>query len=106
MSIIQDIRARHTNDEHAARELGRGLMRGKRDELKLGYSWENAALVAIDAYGLSEFDTAQLRLYLYGFALGLHEAHPNAIDKRGALRTGFEHGQGSAKGSYPAELDA
>lgn len=105
---------RQVTRQDAARELGRGLMRGKRDELKLGYSWENAALVAIDSYGLTPNDQTALRMYLRGFALGLRKvtfgaacetAHTHPEDYRDTLRTGLEHGWANAEGSYPAEVE-
>lgn len=74
MTLIDEIRQRNESAQEAARELGTGLMRGNRDELKLGYSYENASLSAIHAFALPKLDATELRCYLLGYACGLlHE---------------------------------
>jgi hypothetical protein len=102
-------------------ELGRGLMRGDRSSLQLGYSAENAALAVIERHALDSSGWLQLRSELLGFAHGLlrlptADAHqhlaarlPEAlsdVDARAAHHSGHQSGlREPAERTYPAELD-
>jgi hypothetical protein len=76
--LIDELRERNETVLDAAKELGRGLMRGNKAEFKLGYSWDNAALAAVDMFDLPKIDAFELRFYLLGFARGMHGADPGA----------------------------
>lgn len=67
MSFVDEIRARHSTVQGAARELGAGLMRGNPDALQLGYSDINATLACSDAFGLSEGERGELLIFLAAF---------------------------------------
>lgn len=69
--LIEEMRERNATVQDAARELGRGLMRGNRGELKLGYSWENAEHAAAKMFELPKWDALELKVYLLGFATGI-----------------------------------
>jgi hypothetical protein len=71
--LADNLRAQHTTTQGAARELGRGLMRGDRPSFKLGYSWENAAAATERMFELPKPDTMELQSYLLGFAVGLNK---------------------------------
>jgi hypothetical protein len=81
-TMFDEIRSRHATEQDAARELGRGLMRGDRASFKLGWSWENSALAAIDAYTLDDDDIAELRCYLLGYAVGLSAGGGDEMGER------------------------
>jgi hypothetical protein len=61
-------------DKLSPREMVAGLMRGNRDELRLGYTWLAAAQVTADRKGLDNDQRAQLRAYGEGFAEGMNHA--------------------------------
>lgn len=92
--IIEDIRERNATKLDAAKELGRGLMRGERPKLKLGYSWENAALAAERYFkGATIEDGIELRIYLLGFAQGMigeRSTPPDALDQLAKLDRRYE----------------
>lgn len=97
--------------QDAARDQGRELMLGDRDQSKVGSSHEAAAAAAIDAHGLAAGDASELRCYLLGFALGLHRTADagTATDGRGdrfqlALRAGRDDGRANAGSAHPAEV--
>lgn len=76
MSALTEILKRAETDRFgAACELGRGLMRGNRRDMKLGYSWQNAARAATNVIPLSydEDEHSALDFHLEGFAYGLEE---------------------------------
>lgn len=84
--LIDELRGRNDTTIDAAKELMRGLMRGNREELKLGYSWENASLAADRAFGefdqsdgemrMPKLDAHEVKFYALGFARGMHGAVP------------------------------
>jgi hypothetical protein len=95
-----------------ARELGRGLMRGDRAQLKLGYSGENAALAVREIHQLSEREAAVLDAYLEGFAAGMRRAPELSKDVglRGACADAYDEGTSDGLGepitrTYPADSD-
>ncbi len=90
--------------EMEPRELVRGFMHGDRPSLKLGYSWENAALAAgrvLDGSEHADHEDAnpgRLVAYARGFAAGMKDemAGTNPYepdDTRGAFIDGFNDGQ-------------
>lgn len=117
---IETIRASNTTTQAAARELGRGLMRGDRASCKVGYSHENAALAALDVFALPTIDALELRAYLLGFAIGLAagggDEVGDAMFKRlptpapeefqGAYQTGKRQGRREPVGlTCPADIE-
>lgn len=114
MTLFDEIRDRNKTTIDAAKELGRGLMRGNSEELKLGYSWENAAHVCSDAYDLPKIDAHEVKIYLFGFANGMQdvEVTDETIAKFGAvsehmgeaLRAGWHTGQDEPSTIYPATI--
>lgn len=73
MGLIEEIRARNENELEAACDLGLGLMRGRRAELKLGYSAGSALRTACDLFTLNAKETEYLWGYMRGFAQGMVE---------------------------------
>lgn len=75
MSTLTEILKRAENDRFAAAcELGRALMRGDRDDMKLGYTWQNAAHAVTNVIPLPDTDERNaLDFHLEGFAYGLEE---------------------------------
>lgn len=76
MSALTEILKRAETDRLAAAcELGRALMRGDRDDMKLGYSWQNASRAVTNIIPLSydEDEHKALDFHLEGFAYGLEE---------------------------------
>jgi hypothetical protein len=114
--MIEEIRARHTTTLGAAKELGRGLMRGNREEHKLGYSWENAAGPAARMFDLPPLDAHELKCYLLGFACGMKDvdvddamvAKLGRVSERfsASIRAGFDAGQQEPAEAYPAEIES
>lgn len=82
-NIGQDIRTMNP------RELVRGLMRGHRPELKLGYDAPNAALAAVEAQKITNpFVACCVGMYAYGFAAGMihrDDYNPYEIDASGTF---------------------
>jgi hypothetical protein len=62
------------------REVVRGLMRGNRIELKVGYSAENAVLAVSELQDLSHDELTVLRAYAVGFAAGMKREKVNPSD--------------------------
>ncbi len=65
-------------------EAVRGLMRGDRESLKLGYTAENAARAVIGLHpGMTRAERWEVRRYAEGFAAGMAEdaarAYPTAV---------------------------
>lgn len=74
MSTIEEIRERNETALDAAKELGRGLMRGNKEELKLGYSFENATFAAAKMFLPSpapDIDMLELKIHLLAFGAGM-----------------------------------
>jgi hypothetical protein len=98
--------------EMTPRELGRGLMRGDRVSLKLGYTAENAAQAVRKLHQLSESEAAVLEAYLDGFSAGMRRK-PDAgqdVGLRGGRAAAYD--EGTADGlrepithTYPADPD-
>lgn len=95
------------------RELGRGLMRGDRVDLKLGYTAANATIAARRLHQLSESEAALLEAYLDGFSAGMRRTPDAAEDVglRGACAAAYD--EGVADGltepmarTYPAEPES
>lgn len=94
------------------RELIRGLMRGNREELKLGYSPANAASAARHALRSGGGDIpadSQLTMYAQGYSDGMHRRVPMASQgdtpgaESDAYCVGFVHGlQEPIVMSYPS----
>jgi hypothetical protein len=61
-------------DSMTPRELAAGLMRGDREDFKLGYSPRSAALAAAQRNELSEDDARKLLDWALGFHDGMHDA--------------------------------
>ena len=93
--------------ELSPRELGRGLMRGSRAELKAGYSAEHAAKAVQHLHRLPAEELLALRAYLIGFSHGLCDTSgplalqvlqtsiPEARGQEALVRAhdeGFDHG--------------
>ncbi len=58
------------------REFVRGLMHGNRDDLKLGYTAENAVLAVCEMQGITDPNArGELLDYAQGFAHGMVDAH-------------------------------
>lgn len=76
------------------RELGRGLMRGDRIDLKLGYTAANATIAARRLHQLSESEAALLEAYLDGFSAGMRREpdEPEDVGLHGACATAYEEG--------------
>jgi hypothetical protein len=94
------------------RELGRGLMRGDRVELKLGYTAANATIAARDLHRLSESEVALLEAYLDGFSAGMRREpdEPADVGLCGACAAAYEEGvidglREPTTRTYPAELE-
>lgn len=92
-------------DQMTPRELCAGLMRGDRADMKLGYSYESAALVAAERNILSEDATRRLLRYAFGFAEGmvhsmnLSDPHnPPGPDPKPSLSNDVDYLQGRADG--------
>lgn len=88
------------------RELARGLMRGNRAELKLGYSPANAALAVQRIHPSWPNDEA--RGYTQGFYDGMtrdismvSENDP-AVTENNAYRDGYRDGMIEGENTYPA----
>lgn len=96
MSLFEEFRGRHETAQAAARDMGRGLMRGNREEFKLGYTHENAARVVIEGFGLSPVDAVELRCYLLGFGVGLNEVAPVEFDEAVGRLAGHSERYGTA----------
>lgn len=99
MGIFTDLVAKHDTGADgdsevwaAARELGRGLMRGNRPELKLGYTAGNAEIAARDAAANAGYtlvntagnrdagqQRAELVAHLLGFGAGMSEEDSEAV---------------------------
>jgi hypothetical protein len=94
------------------REFGRGLMRGDRVSLKLGYTAENATQGVRELHQLSESEAAVLEAYLDGFSAGMRrkpEVGQN-VGLRGGCAAAYD--EGTADGlrepisrTYPADPD-
>lgn len=86
MSALTEILKRAETDRFgAACELGRALMRGDRDDMKLGYSWQNAATAAANVIPLALDERNALDFHLEGFALGLQEDSDLTYPAEGAV---------------------
>jgi hypothetical protein len=83
--LIEELREKHDTRQGAAREMGRGLMRGSRPDFKLGYSYENAELKASESFELGPVDVLELRCYLLGFAVGMHRTRPDSTAEQEML---------------------
>ena len=81
------------------RELVRGLMRGNRAELKLGYSGVNATLAACRHFDISVGEgELELLAYAFGYGLALNEL-PLLVDYRcedhaASVGEGYSDGRG------------
>lgn len=75
-----------------ARELGRGLMRGNRAELHLGYDWKNALLAVRERYELEDDEAMLVGMYLRGFAVGIGGVAEAAAEAQQALAEGMHDG--------------
>lgn len=74
------------------RELVRGLMRGSRAELHLGYTWDNAAKAAGERLNVSGDALRELMAYARGFADGMRRAEPADHNESDAYLDGFAAG--------------
>jgi hypothetical protein len=61
-------------DAMTALDLCVGLMRGDRNDMRLGYSPASAALAAAQRKGLDDAHTRALLDYALGFSDGMHDA--------------------------------
>lgn len=83
-------------EEMTDRELIRGLMRGNRRELKLGYSPANAEIAVMNRRPTADRD--ELRGYSQGFSDGMQRAESIVIDadppnvENEAYRDGYRDG--------------
>jgi hypothetical protein len=76
------------------RELGRGLMRGDRADLKVGYTAANATIAARRLHELSESEAALLEAYLDGFSAGMRRepVEPEDVGLHGVCATAYKEG--------------
>lgn len=98
--IGQDIRTMHP------RELLRGLMRGNKAKLQLGYSWDNAVLATAGRRDVTGEDHNKLRAYAQGFRDGMLDdaRFADQEDHRDDYLEGYEHGAAEDKSKiYPAQ---
>jgi hypothetical protein len=100
------------------REFCAGLMRGDRTDMKAGYSYQSAALVAAERNNLDEDDVRKLLRYALGFAEGMvHAMHrsdpsnPPGPDPMAALSDDADYVDGRRDGLteegfllYPASI--
>lgn len=98
MTSIDEIRARHEDPVDAACALGRGLMRGDRDCLKLGYTARNAQLAATRAFAVPLEAAEEVLAHLIGYADGMRRA-ARTPDWQDVLADG-EHDHGHMNACY------
>lgn len=95
-------------EEMTARELCAGLMRGDRVDMKLGYSYEAAALTAAEHKDLTEPAVKRLLNYALGFGEGMaHALHRADSDTAEGppVRSGFADDRDYVAGRRDGEAE-
>jgi len=72
-------------EQMTPREIVAGLMRGNREEQKLGYSAGSAVITAVRLKHLDDDDAADLLNYAEGFAAGLVESTERTMPASGLV---------------------
>lgn len=96
----------NTGDSVAdAIELGKGLMRGNRESLQLGYDWRNATIAVLERYPIEDReDKLRVTVALRGFAAGLNATEEDDFHRVYADAFSQGHKEAIARAVNPAPI--